>query len=494
MAAILRRTPEPAISRANAWDDDPFERKNEGDILCKLIASCLDEPLVISLQSPWGSGKTVFLKRVAAHIEAAYAIPAIRIDAWKSDDCNDPLATIIGELAHVLAAHKTKPGVSAATRKEIDDTISKLARFGSRLFLPGLSVAADVAAPGSGAAMRAAGAYGEKLLAAQKEKRDAEVDFRKTLEVARDLITGKQKAGRLKPLLLIIDELDRCRPDHAIRMLERIKHYFDVQAITFLIATDHGNLPSAVKTVYGQHVDGELYLRKFFDYEFHLKEPSPVAFAHLLVNRNLYPNTALVDCKSAFGGYRSLPNIEKQPDYVIDDQTTKFEYATCFASFSSVMNLSLRDQTQAISILSAFINTHPKHLIKIPIIDCFIACFRFGSPARFKKYLSTGDISTHYDATSQDAPAMSALVGSRIYDLVAKALSFKYADPEEDGQLLTTLRQIGSAKEFDDDRTVLAAVLSLRLRKLKCSAGAYMESVSRLANAFSDAGPTSADH
>ena len=31
-----------------------------------------------------------------------------------------------------------------------------------------------------------------------------------------------------KPLVFIIDELDRCRPDFSIRLIERIKHFFDI--------------------------------------------------------------------------------------------------------------------------------------------------------------------------------------------------------------------------------------------------------------------------
>jgi len=34
-------------------------------------------------------------------------------------------------------------------------------------------------------------------------------------------------------VIIIVDELDRCRPDYAIRVLEIIKHLFDVNGYIF---------------------------------------------------------------------------------------------------------------------------------------------------------------------------------------------------------------------------------------------------------------------
>ena len=44
-----------------------------------------------------------------------------------------------------------------------------------------------------------------------------------------------EKANRL---VIFIDELDRCQPLFAVRLLERVKHYFDNPNITFVFSTN----------------------------------------------------------------------------------------------------------------------------------------------------------------------------------------------------------------------------------------------------------------
>lgn len=66
-------------------------------------------------------------------------------------------------------------------------------------------------------------------------------------------------------LVIFIDELDRCRPDYAIRLLERIKHYFDDERIVFVFSVSLGQLQWTVKAYYGEGFDATRYLDKFFD-------------------------------------------------------------------------------------------------------------------------------------------------------------------------------------------------------------------------------------
>lgn len=78
----------------------------------------------------------------------------------------------------------------------------------------------------------------------------------------------KQKATKL---LIIVDELDRCRPDYAVEFLEAINHIYDVENMVFLIAVDDNNLKSSMKVVYGLSMDFDSYIKKFFDYHFDLR-------------------------------------------------------------------------------------------------------------------------------------------------------------------------------------------------------------------------------
>ena len=69
-----------------------------------------------------------------------------------------------------------------------------------------------------------------------------------------------------KKIVVVIDELDRCRPDFAIKTLEIAKHIFDIENLVFIISLDMEQLGYSLKTVYGQEMDTSGYLYRFFDY------------------------------------------------------------------------------------------------------------------------------------------------------------------------------------------------------------------------------------
>ncbi|MGA8883657.1 MAG: P-loop NTPase fold protein [Acinetobacter sp.] len=91
------------------------------------------------------------------------------------------------------------------------------------------------------------------------------------------LLAFKQELAQLassldKPLIFIIDELDRCRPDFAIRLIERIKHFFDIKNIVFVLVMDKAQFSKVVCHNYGYDEKlGEEYLDKFVDFIIKLK-------------------------------------------------------------------------------------------------------------------------------------------------------------------------------------------------------------------------------
>ncbi|WP_243090607.1 P-loop NTPase fold protein, partial [Roseburia inulinivorans] len=74
-------------------------------------------------------------------------------------------------------------------------------------------------------------------------------------------------------MVVFIDELDRCKPDYAIRLLERIKHYFGNERITFVFSLNMDELQHTIRKFYGNDFDACRYLERFFDFRIELPKP-----------------------------------------------------------------------------------------------------------------------------------------------------------------------------------------------------------------------------
>ena len=90
-----------------------------------------------------------------------------------------------------------------------------------------------------------------------------------------------------KPLIIAIDELDRCRPSYAIELLEMAKHFFSVDNIVFVLAIDKSQLTHAIKAIYGSNFDTIGYLRRFIDLDFRLPAPDRTRFMKNLMDQTL---------------------------------------------------------------------------------------------------------------------------------------------------------------------------------------------------------------
>lgn len=135
------------------------------------------------------------------------------------------------------------------------------------------------------------------------------------------------------PIFVVIDELDRCRPDYAISLLEGIKHIINAKGITFIISTNITQLSESVKSLYGQNFDGRKYLRRFFDFEFEM----PAADTLLLI-KNQIENTALSDSSACTPG---IFHSEEHPN-------KELSASECISLVTSAFNLDLRSIKQLI--------------------------------------------------------------------------------------------------------------------------------------------------
>ena len=67
-------------------------------------------------------------------------------------------------------------------------------------------------------------------------------------------------------MILIVDELDRCNPYYATKLLETIKHFYNLSNVTVIIASNNKELQNTIKKQYGQNFNAYIYLNRFYDY------------------------------------------------------------------------------------------------------------------------------------------------------------------------------------------------------------------------------------
>lgn len=469
----LSKAPEVGIPDNSPWKDDPFGRMEHGERLLTLVRSLQGLPYVIALNGDWGTGKSTFLRRLERHFEiASPKIPFIRIDAWASDDADDPLIPFIAAINRRLSKEKS---ATNASKKALIDAAAKLA-------VPTAAMFANMIAPGSSSAIDAAAKFGQTLIDWETNRQSVTEKFQTRLADARDILTNRKKTDRIStPIVVAIDELDRCRPDFSIRALERVKHFFNVPGIVFIIATDRGNLPAAVKSVYGDAVDGELYLRKFFDYEYRLPAPSPAQYIKALwrdfdmeatlptKSNPLHPKNALDDDKAYKAALSSQrPSLDAA------------EYQFYFPKVAGAFQLSLRDQAQAFTMLSAHVRTSPQTLVRLPIVDCFCVCLRFISPARFRQF-QDGDLGLNISSTERDYAGISRVLGTSY----GKAIQIYFSHPSVDTSIVALHEHLNNIRSTRGEAgTSPISNMQRRLEQCRISSPEYVRNLLGLLYSF----------
>lgn len=92
--------------------------------------------------------------------------------------------------------------------------------------------------------------------------------FHKVVEEAREDLS---RLAERQTLVIVVDELDRCLPDYAIKILERLHHLFsDLNNTVLIMALDKEQLKHTVETTFGAGTDCNAYLQKFVDFELKL--------------------------------------------------------------------------------------------------------------------------------------------------------------------------------------------------------------------------------
>ena len=254
--------------------DNPFEhdllgRKESIEALTNVISS-LDGPCVMAVDAGWGMGKTTFLKMWAQHLRNE-RFPVVEFNAWETDFAQDPFIALYAEITrgldelpgprHRILVHQLRTAGGAVVRAAPVSTL--------RLAMSGIPLI------GSQLVQEMSSTPRQTIAETYAETKAALQSFRSLLGKTAQILS---ETSDRRPMVVLIDELDRCRPSYAIELLEAAKHLFNVDHIVFVVCLDRAQLAHSVKAVYGASFDAEGYLWRFFDIDYRLPQPDRKRF------------------------------------------------------------------------------------------------------------------------------------------------------------------------------------------------------------------------
>jgi hypothetical protein len=261
-----------AIDTERPFANCKLGREKYASILTSLVGSYADG-FVLAINNEWGTGKTTFVKMWQQQLNNN-GFKTLYFNAWENDLENGALTALMSEFS-TLQNSSTKIlfkkviAQGAILTKSAIPILLKAA-FSKYLDKDVLKELFNGIAEGANDLL-------QSQIKEYTSKKKGLKDFKFSLE------EFVKKCSLDKPIVFIIDELDRCRPDYAVDVLEKVKHFFNVPGIVFVLSIDKVQLGNAIRGVYGSdRMNADEYLRRFIDLEYTIPEPDIKLFCSYL--------------------------------------------------------------------------------------------------------------------------------------------------------------------------------------------------------------------
>lgn len=266
-----RIQPKPIdIPEDNPFENDRLNRGGAAEIMTELVSS-IEGPCVIALDAPWGMGKTTFLNMWKRTLQNK-RIPVAMFNAWETDFSDEPFVALSEELHKSIQSYTGTKNIVTDDLKDAAFKVAEVVGFS----LPQILISSLVGSASTDIIMENVSDIAKSKISQYEQAKEVIWNFRKKLQVAACKLSETSESNT--PLVVIIDELDRCRPSYAIELLEILKHLFAVDGVVFLLAINHKELIHFIKAIYGTKFNAEIYLRRFIDIDIHLPEANREVF------------------------------------------------------------------------------------------------------------------------------------------------------------------------------------------------------------------------
>lgn len=224
-----------------------------------------------AIDGVWGSGKTWILQHLEEQLleepDNKYLI--FHYNAWENDFYDEPLVAILSIMIECLIKQKTGVKEKDSATKVITTSIKALSKVVGTIVEKKWKVNPNDI-------IESVKDSGKAISDAKLTKSDFNnmLPLENALRQIKDVI---KKLSKEQNIILIIDEVDRCLPEYAIKVLERLHHICNDMPVIQILSINKKNLAESISNVFGktfsekeninawQEQFAEKYLQKFVD-------------------------------------------------------------------------------------------------------------------------------------------------------------------------------------------------------------------------------------
>lgn len=224
--------------------NDLLSRDHFISVVANIVESKIQqrEGYSFAIDGEWGCGKTTVLDILEERLKNRYLV--IRYNCWKYDFYEEPLIALLSEFAKAINAEQVF---------EFEEYEKKAWKIAGKICS---DVTSKLIQAGTGFDIKSAVRYINSIRKIAKEERIKFEDVNNKLpieflieQIQNDL--GVLSSFENRGIVLMVDELDRCLPDYAIKVLERLHHFCDNTRIIQILAINKKEMSGSIAKAFG---------------------------------------------------------------------------------------------------------------------------------------------------------------------------------------------------------------------------------------------------
>ena len=236
---------------------DILDRQQFVDDVVRIIRqlSVNKKNTTFAINGAWGVGKTFVLDMLEEQLEPDYIV--FHYNAWEYDYYEEPLIALL-----------------SATLNKIDEllkisiTVKKVEKAVlTKIKVALLSIVSEISKNKLGVDIPKS--IKEIWKDVKKQTKESKA-FNPNFDITQTISKVKEQLRQLSknaPIVFVVDEMDRCLPEYAIKVLERLHHVLSgIDNLQVILSVDKAQVEKTVKTIFGDKTDIEHYLQKFIQF------------------------------------------------------------------------------------------------------------------------------------------------------------------------------------------------------------------------------------